>query len=154
MEKMNRLIKTNDNSTAALVARIAIAITIFPHGAQKLFGWFGGSGFTGSMYYFTEMVGIPWILGLLVILVEVFASLMLALGSFTRFAAVAIGFDFLGVLLVDIGFDRFFMNWYKIEGQGEGLEYFILLYGLLVVSLVLGGGKASIDALMMKKKVR
>lgn len=43
---MNRLIKSNEKSTAALIARIAIAITIFPHGAQKLFGWFGGSGFT------------------------------------------------------------------------------------------------------------
>ncbi|MCO6460057.1 MAG: DoxX family protein [Saprospiraceae bacterium] len=80
---MNRLIKTNDNSLAALIARLAIAITIFPHGAQKLFGWFGGSGFDGTMYYFTEMVGIPWILGLLVILVEVFAPIMLILGSYT-----------------------------------------------------------------------
>lgn len=150
---MNRLIRTNNNSYAALIARLAIAIAIFPHGAQKLFGWFGGSGFTGTMYYFTEMVGIPWILGLFVILVEVFASLMLVLGIFTRLAALAIGFNFLGVLLVDIGFDRFFMNWYKIEGQGEGLEYFVLLFGLIIVTLILGGGKASLDSLLMKKNV-
>lgn len=150
---MNRLIRTNDNSYAALIARLAIAIAIFPHGVQKLFGWFGGSGFTGTMYYFTEMVGIPWILGLLVILVEVFASLMLLFGIFTRLAALSIGFNFLGVLLVDIGFDRFFMNWYKIEGQGEGLEYFVLLFGLIIVTLILGGGKASLDSLLMKKNV-
>lgn len=149
---MNKLIKTNGDSIAALVVRLAIAMTIFPHGAQKLFGWFGGSGFNDTMQYFTGSYGIPWILSLLAILVEVFAPLMLILGSYTRFAAVALGFTYAGVLLVDIGFDRFFMNWYRTGGQGEGLEYFVLLFGLIIVSFILGGGKASIDALITRKK--
>ena len=42
--------------------------------------------------------------------------------------------------------NRFFMNWYKLPNKGEGLEFFILLFGLVIVTLILGGGKASVDA--------
>jgi len=44
------------------------------------------------------------------------------------------------------------MNWSMEAGKGEGLEYFILLFGLAVISLIAGGGKASIDAAISKTK--
>ena len=46
---MKKLFATNPNNWPALIARLALAIVIFPHGAQKLFGWFGGYGFQGTM---------------------------------------------------------------------------------------------------------
>jgi putative oxidoreductase len=50
---MNKIIATNSNNWPALIARLALGLTIFPHGAQKLLGWFGGYGFSGTVGYFT-----------------------------------------------------------------------------------------------------
>jgi len=149
---MNSIIKTNQNDWSALFARLAVAIAIFPHGAQKLFGWFGGRGFDSTIEIFTGYLGIPYFLVILVLFVEVFGSLFLAVGLWTRLAAAAITLNFIGVLYVEIWGNSFFMNWGKVEGQGEGLEYFILLFGLIIVSLISGGGKASLDAILQSKK--
>ena len=148
---MNKIIATNSNNYAALIARIAIAITIFPHGAQKLLGWFGGYGFTGTMQFFTGTVGMPWIIGFLFILIEFFAPLFLLFGLGTRIASLAIIGGFLGVVFSSIIHNGFFMNWSMEGGKGEGLEYFILLFGLAIVSLIAGGGKASADSFLTSK---
>jgi putative oxidoreductase len=150
---MNKILATNPNNYAALIARIAIAITIFPHGAQKLLEWFGGFGFTGTMEYFTGTVGMPWIIGFLFILIEFFAPLFLLFGLGTRIAAFAIIGGFLGVVFSSIIHNGFFMNWSMEAGKGEGLEYFILLFGLAIVTLIAGGGKASADSFIISKKI-
>lgn len=147
---MKRLIKTNNGNFAALIVRLAIAIAIFPHGAQKLLGWFGGGGFSGTMNYMTTVMGLPWIVVFMVIIIEFFGSIMLALGLYTRIAVFAIAVNFTGVLFHDIIGNSFFMNWSAVAGQGEGLEYFVLLFGLIIATLIMGGGKASIDATLMK----
>jgi putative oxidoreductase len=61
-----------DNAIAPALLRLTLAAVVFPHGAQKLLGWFGGYGFTGSMGFFTGAMGIPWLLALGVILIEFF----------------------------------------------------------------------------------
>jgi putative oxidoreductase len=151
---MNNIIKTNANNLAALFARLAIAVTIFPHGAQKLLGWFGGGGFEGTMGYMTQGVGLPWIIGFLVIVIEFFGPLLLVAGLLTRVAAFAVAVNFIGVLFSSIARNGFFMNWSMQGGKGEGIEYFILLFGLILVSLVAGGGKASVDAVLSGEKRR
>ncbi|HEX5552490.1 MAG TPA: DoxX family protein [Chitinophagaceae bacterium] len=151
---MKNIIATNANNWQALFARLAIAITIFPHGAQKLLGWYGGGGFNGTMDFFTHGAGLPWIIGFLVIIIEFFGSLLLVLGLATRLAAFAIAVNFTGVLFSAILANGFFMNWSMQGGKGEGIEYFILLFGLIMISLISGGGKASIDAALSNKKPR
>lgn len=47
-----------NGSFAPVLLRLALAVTIFPHGAQKLLGWWGGYGFGGTMGAFTQMMGI------------------------------------------------------------------------------------------------
>jgi putative oxidoreductase len=148
---MNKIIATNPNNYAALIARVAIAITIFPHGAQKILGWFGGYGFAGTMQFFTGTVGMPWIIGLLFILIEFFAPILLLFGLGTRIAAFALIGGFLGVVFSSIIHNGLFMNWSMEAGKGEGLEYFILLFGLAFVSLIAGGGKASVDSFLTSK---
>ena len=49
---MKYLFQTNDNFSY-WVPRVILGCVILPHGAQKLFGWFGGFGFTNTMTYFT-----------------------------------------------------------------------------------------------------
>jgi len=148
---MKKLLETNPNNWMALISRLAVGIAIFPHGAQKLFGWFGGGGFNGTMGFLTGAMHLPWIIGLLVILIEFFGSLFLIFGFLTRIAAFGMLINFLGVIFsVDSFNNGFFMNWGMQTGKGEGFEYFILLFALVLISLFAGGGKASMDAAIIK----
>ena len=147
---MKKLLATNPENVLALVARLALGIVVFPHGTQKLLGWFGGYGFNGTMGFLTGGVGLPWIVGLLVILIEFFGSLFLIFGFATRLAALGMIGNFIGVVITSHIHNGFFMNWAKQPNQGEGLEFFILLFGLAIISLLAGGGKASADAAITK----
>ncbi|MGH2565327.1 MAG: DoxX family protein, partial [Ginsengibacter sp.] len=136
----------------ALIARLSLGITIFPHGAQKLLGWFGGYGYSGTMGFLTGQIHLPWIIALLVILIEFFGALFLIFGFLTRIAAFAILGSFLGVLFAVHIHNGFFMNWGMQPNTGEGYEFFILLFGLALIALIAGGGKASIDSAIVKNK--
>jgi putative oxidoreductase len=150
---MKKILLTNPASLTPLIARLALGIVVFPHGAQKLLGWFGGSGFAGTMDFLTGSAGLPWIIALLVILIEFFGSLMLIAGAATRVAALGILGNFIGVVLTSHLTSGFFMNWYAEANKEEGLEYFIQLFGLTLVTLIAGGGKASVDAVLTKDAV-
>ena len=150
---MKKLFATNPENLPALVARLALGIVVFPHGAQKLLGWFGGYGFNGTMGFLTSGAGLPWIVALLVILIEFFGALFLIFGFGTRLAALGIIGNFIGVVATSHLHNGFFMNWSKQANQGEGLEYFILLFGLGLVSLIAGGGKASMDAALANRTI-
>lgn len=147
---MKKILTTNPNNNTALFARLALGAVVFPHGAQKLLGWFGGYGFHGTMGFLTGTAGLPSIIALLVILVEFFGSLFLIAGFATRLAAIGILGNFIGVVLTSNLHNGFFMNWYSQPNKGEGLEFFILLFGLAIISLVAGGGRASADAAITK----
>jgi putative oxidoreductase len=148
---MKRILITNPAGTSALIARLFLAVVIFPHGAQKLLGWFGGYGFNGTMTSLTTNAGLPWIIAFLVIVIEFFAPLFLLFGFLTRVAAFGIGAEFVGVVLKAHIHNGFFMNWYKQPNRGEGLEFFILLFGLVIIGLILGGGRASVDAALSQR---
>lgn len=143
---MKKILSTDPQNTTALIARLALGIVVFPHGAQKLLGWFGGYGFEGTMGFLTGDAGLPYIIALLVILIEFFGALLLIVGLATRVAAFGVLVNFAGVVITTHLHSGFFMNWYSQPNKGEGLEYFILLFGLVLIVLVTGGGKASIDA--------
>ena len=147
---MKKLLATNSENTTALLARLALGIVVFPHGAQKLLGWFGGYGFDGTMGFLTGTAGLPSVIAFLVILIEFFGSLFLIAGFATRLAAIGIIGNFIGVVVTSNLHNGFFMNWYAQANKGEGLEYFILLFGLAIISLVAGGGRASADAAITK----
>ena len=147
---MKKLLATNSENTTALFARIALGVVVFPHGAQKLLGWFGGYGFDGTMGFLTNTAGLPSVIALMVILIEFFGSIFLIAGFATRLAAIGILGNFIGVVVTSNLNNGFFMNWYAQANKGEGLEYFILLFGLAIISLVAGGGKASADAAITK----
>lgn len=150
---MKKLLATNSGNNTALIARLALGITVFPHGAQKLLGWFGGYGFDSTMGFLTGTAGLPSIVALLVILIEFFGALFLIAGFATRLAAIGVIGSFLGVVLTSHLNNGFFMNWYSQANKGEGLEYFVLLFGLAIISLIAGGGRASVDAAITKERI-
>ena len=149
---MKKIIVTNPDNWGALIARLALGITVFPHGAQKLFGWFGGYGYEGTMGYLTTQGGLPYIVALLVILIESVAALMIIFGLLTRVAALGIFGLFAVITFQFHAAHGFFMNWAGTQ-KGEGLEYFIMLLGLALLLIITGGGKASFDAAMQGRKV-
>ena len=148
---MKKLFKTDPNNWSAVIARFALCIVVFPHGAQKLFGWFGGYGFDGTMGFLTSQARLPYIIALLVILIETFAALFILLGFATRLAALGILANFIGIVIKIHADNGFFMNWAGTQ-KGEGIEYFLLLFGLAIILLITGGGKASIDAALSSQR--
>jgi putative oxidoreductase len=149
---MKKIFQTNINDTTALVARLSLATVIFAHGAQKLLGWFGGYGFDGTMGFLTGTVGLPSVVALLVILIEFFGAVFLVAGFATRIAALGIIGNFLGVVISSHLSSGFFMNWSGQANKGEGLEFFVLLFGLAIIALIKGGGRASVDAVISHNK--
>jgi putative oxidoreductase len=134
---------------ALLIIRVALGTVIFGHGAQKLFGWFGGYGFEGTINYFTGTVGLPYILGLLVILGESLGALALMLGLFGRFMASGIFIIMFGAMLIDHVQYGFFMNWFGNQA-GEGFEFDLLTFGLSLSVIICGSGQYSLDNLLQK----
>ncbi len=139
-----------DDSLRGLILRVALGAVMFPHGAQKLFGWFGGNGFAGTMSYFTEQMQIPALISFLVILAESFGSIGLILGLFTRLGAFGIMCNMIGAIVLVHWPYGFFMNWFGKQ-QGEGFEFHLLAIAIAVVVLIYGGGKWSLDGLIAQK---
>lgn len=138
----NRLIRTDDNLTG-LILRLTLGIVIFPHGAQKLLGWFGGGGVSGTMGFF-ESLGIPVLLTWLVIVAEFFGSLGLIAGFLTRLCAIGIGCVMLGAV--------YFVHWQNGFFMGDqGYEYHLLALGVVLALLVTGGGRASVDRALSRR---
>lgn len=136
-------IRTNKDY-ALLFLRVMLAIVIFPHGAQKLLGWFGGYGFTGTMNYFTQTREMPWLVGFLVILIEFFVPLALLSGLATRFCGAALTCVMAGIILTTFR-TYFFMDWFGSQ-HSEGYEFFLLTIGMSMALVLAGPGRISLDS--------
>lgn len=143
------LIKTND-SLSAFILRIMLGVVIFPHGAQKVLGWFGGGGFEATLNGMTTGMGLPAVVVILIMLIEFVGSLMLIFGVYTRVAALCMFFLFIGIIVVAHLGNGFFMNW---SGQkaGEGYEYHLLVLGMSLALVSLGSGRWSVDRALVRK---
>lgn len=140
---MRKLFATHD-SWSQLILRVTLGVVMFPHGAQKLLGWFGGYGFSGTMDTFTNKMGIPAALAFLVIMTEFFGSLGLIVGFLTRLAAFGV-FCIMVVAIAMVHWQNgFFMNW-SGKQAGEGFEYHLLAIGIALVLMIYGAGKGSVD---------
>jgi putative oxidoreductase len=147
---IRRAFSTSDQWSGTL-ARSALAIVMFPHGAQKVLGWFGGYGFSGTLGFFTQKMGLPAPLAVSVMLIELLAPLFLLVGFATRFAALGIGAVMIGAIATVHASQGFFMNWAGTQA-GEGFEYHLLVLGLVAVLLVQGGGRLSLDRALTSRR--
>lgn len=149
MKTLHSLFKT-DSNTAPLIARLTLGFIMFPHGAQKVLGWFGGYGYDGTMGYFTGTLGIPALFAFLAIAAEFAGSIALVAGFLSRASALGIASVMAVAIAMTHKGNGFFMNW---SGQqaGEGYEFHLLAIGLALIVIVHGAGKASIDSLIAKR---
>src|SRR5712691_9607751 len=144
---MFRKLTATDNDSATTILRLVLGVIFFAHGAQKMLGWFGGYGFTGTMGFFTGVMHIPAVFAFLAIAAEFFGGLGLILGLLTRVAAFGISCNMIvAVAMVHHQFG-FFMNWTGAQ-KGEGYEYHLLLLAASALLMIRGAGAASVDHLL------
>ncbi len=118
--------------------RIVTGLILFPHGCQKLFGWFGGAGFDKFTEIFGKMGWAPpafWVT--VVALTETLGGLMLAFGFLTRFAAAAIL-----IFMINAVWATSAKGFFWTQG---GSEYSLLIGMVAIVFLIRGGGRYSVD---------
>ncbi len=149
---INRIVQTRDD-ILPLILRLTLGLVMFPHGAQKLLGWFGGYGFAGTMEFFTSTMGIPVVFAFLAIVAEFFGSLALLSGLLTRIAAFGITCVMAVAVLTTHLQHGFFMNWFGTQ-KGEGFEFHLLAIGLALALIIRGGGKWSLDYALARSPSR
>jgi putative oxidoreductase len=144
MQAMLRKLIQTDNRTATTIIRVVLGIVFFAHGAQKMLGWFGGYGFTGTMNYFTGTMHIPALFAFLAIAAEFFGGLGLILGLLTRVAAFGIAVNMLVAIVTVHAQFGFFANWSGTQ-KGEGYEFHLLVLAICAFLIIKGGGAVSVD---------
>jgi putative oxidoreductase len=143
------LLKT-DNSIGTIVLRLALGIVMFPHGAQKVLGWFGGPGYEKTLEIFTNQMHFPVFAVILLMITELGGSLCVISGLFTRVFALAIGIAMAICAAMNHLQNGFFMNWFGNQ-KGEGFEFHILVVGIALALAVKGGGALSVDRMLTEK---
>ena len=144
MSVMNRILLSKAGA-AALILRVPVGLILAAHGAQKLFGWFGGNGLAGTAGWLSSMGMEP---GLLMAILaggaEFFGGLALVLGLLTRPAALVAAFTMLvAIFSVHIGNGLF--------AADGGYEYALTLMVALLALAVQGGGYLSMDNALSEK---
>ena len=131
------------NDVALLILRLTLAVVVWPHGAQKALGLFGGYGIAATVNGLSGHLGVPAPLAYVVIAVEFLAPIALVLGAFTRLAALGIAIDMaVAAYMVHLP-NGFFMN-FAGNQKGEGIEYFIYAVGIALALVVAGSGRAAV----------
>jgi putative oxidoreductase len=143
---LRKLIAT-DNDFATTIVRLVAGVVFFAHGSQKMLGWFGGYGFSGTMGFFTGVMHIPAPFAFLAIVAEFFGGLGLIFGLLTRVAAFGIFCNMVVAVSVVHHHFGFFANWTGTQ-KGEGYEYHLLALASMVLLMIRGGGAASVDRLL------
>jgi putative oxidoreductase len=141
---MFRKLLLTDGGFSSFILRIALGVVMFPHGAQKVLGWFGGQGFLQTVDQFTRAFGLPVYIIYLVMAAELLGSLGLIVGFLTRIAAFGIFCVMFGAIVLVHFQNGFFMNWTGTQ-SGEGFEYHIVVIAMALVLMIKGGGFFSFD---------
>jgi putative oxidoreductase len=134
----------SEAGVAALALRVPIGVVLSAHGAQKLFGWFGGYGLEGTGQWMESVGFVPgFLMAFLAGSAEFFGGIALALGLFTRPAAAVTAFTMLMAMTVHVGNGLFISN--------NGYEYALILLAASIALSIQGGGLASVDRIIAKQ---
>jgi putative oxidoreductase len=135
-------------SRSLLIIRLALGVIFFAHGAQKLFGWFGGPGLRATIDSFRQSLGIPPAATTIGAIIECFGGLAMIFGFLVRPTALGL----IVVMLVAIAkvhwTHGFFLNWSLEPGKGHGFEMNLALIAMALAVLVGGAGALSIDRMI------
>ncbi len=140
MHKLRRVLFNTQAGYAITLLRITTGLTFAAHGAQKLFGWFGGYGLEGTGQWMASIGLEPGVLmALLAGCAEFFGGLLLVIGLLVRPAALSLVVAMLIALFWVHLSNGFFM-------ASNGFEYAMTLAVISMVLLLEGAGRLSVDA--------
>ena len=143
---LQKIVHTS-NDFAITILRLALGIVFFAHGAQKMLGWFGGYGFSGTMGFFTHQMGIPAPFAFLAICAEFFGGLGLIVGFLGRIAGFGIMCNMIVAVMMVHAKNGLFMNWFGNQ-KGEGYEYHVLAIAIALAIIIRGSGAFSVDGFL------
>ena len=127
--------------------RITLGVVFFAHGAQKVFGWFGGAGLEGTLRTMHDHLHLPIALAFLAVMSEFLGGAGLIVGLLSRVAAVGVCVTMLSAIVMVHGRNGLFMNWLG-DRKGHGIEYHLLAIALAIAIVVRGSGALSLDRLL------
>jgi putative oxidoreductase len=137
--KIHQLLLTNQTNWSPVALRLVLGLVMAGHGAQKLFGWFGGYGLESTAGFFAEKLGLTpglfW--ASLAAGGELFGGLLLIVGLATRLAAVNTAVIML-VAILTVHNSAFFLP--------AGMEFALSLLAMSIALIISGGGALSADA--------
>jgi len=148
---MKQLLFSTQSDWAGLILRITVGAIMFPHGAQKLLGLFGGYGYSATMNFFMETLKLPAFISFLVIMIEFFGAVGLITGFASKLWALFMIIIMMGAIFTTNYKNGFFMNWFQTQG-GEGYEYHLLVIGMCLALLFTGSGICSLDGLIENRR--
>ena len=148
---MKQLLFSTQNDWVGFILRITVGTIMFPHGAQKLLGLFGGYGYHATMNFFTKTLKLPAFISFLVIMIEFFGAFGLIAGFSSRLWALLLILIMTGAIATTNYKNGFFMNWFQNQG-GEGYEYHLLVIGMCLALLFTGSGAFSLDGLIEHRR--
>ncbi len=139
---INRLNTAFVSPSAGLLAlRIWVGVVGVYHGAQKLFGAFGGPGLDGFAGFLESLsVPMPYANAVAAASAEFFGGLLVAVGVLPRLAAV----PFMITMLVA----AFMVHGKAFSAQNGGLEYPMTLAVMLLAIIVAGPGRFTLDRVL------
>jgi putative oxidoreductase len=133
-------------SWSRLAVRLALGIVLFAHGAQKVFGWFGGQGLRTTIQTFQQYLNVPPAATVLAAFVECVGGLALLVGFLARPAAAGIIVIMLVAITKVHWKNGFFLA--TAPGQGNGWEFNFVLIAMALAVLIGGAGALSVDVLL------
>lgn len=143
--KFAQALFSSNGGFASLILRVPVGLTLAAHGAQKLFGWFGGFGLEGTAQWLASLGLEPgYLMALMAGGAEFFGGLALALGLLTRPAALVTAFAMLvAIFAVHIGNGLFMSN--------NGYEFAMTLFVVTLALAIQGAGRLSLDNVLLKR---
>lgn len=124
---------------ALFVLRLALGVIFFAHGAQKVFGWFGGHGLAGTVSGFGQM-GIPAPLAYLAAFTELLGGLGMIFGVLSRLSGLG-----LAIIMVVAALKVHLPNGFFLNGpSGSGFEYNLALFAMALAVLLAGPGRLAV----------
>ncbi len=140
---------TDDKDYGLLILRVTLWIVMFAHGWQKLFGLFWWNGFEWTMWFFTGVMWMPYIIALLVVLWESLWALAMIVWFKTRFMAFWILVIMIGAAFMAHLQYGFYIDWFGNQ-EWNGIEYHILAWAMALVLMLRWGWTFALDSVMKK----
>ena len=144
---MSAILQT-DVSYALVILRLGLAVTFIAHGAQHVFGWFGGRGPADTIENWNKKHGVPVPVGILALFIELGGGLSMLFGFLVRPAALGLAAFMFMAMKQSHWQNGFFLN--QGPGKGPGIEFCLALFTMAVALLVGGAGVLSIDGLLSR----